>query len=109
MNNFIKVLSVIPSNYFTNYKNQRYKDLETIKKCNYDTVVIGGGCTGSGIGLDSASRGLNTLLLEKNDFTSGTSSKSTKLIHGGVRYLEKAVLNLDINQQLYLTSICCEQ
>jgi len=98
MNNFIKVLSVIPSNYFTNYKNQRYKDLETIKKCNYDTVVIGGGCTGSGIGLDSASRGLNTLLLEKNDFTSGTSSKSTKLIHGGVRYLEKAVLNLDINQ-----------
>lgn len=65
---------------------------------NYDMVVIGGGATGSGIALDATARGYKVLLLEKNDFASGTSSKSSKLVHGGVRYLEKAVLKLDKSQ-----------
>ncbi len=55
----------------------------------FDLIVIGGGITGGGIALDAASRGLKTLLLEKGDFASGTSSKSTKLIHGGLRYLKQ--------------------
>ncbi len=55
----------------------------------FDIIVIGGGITGGGIALDAASRGLRVALLEKNDFASGTSSKSTKLIHGGLRYLKQ--------------------
>ena len=49
----------------------------------WDVVVIGGGATGAGIAVDAASRGLKTVLLEAQDFASGTSSRSTKLIHGG--------------------------
>ena len=64
----------------------------------YDLLVIGGGATGTGIALDAASRGLKVALVERDDFASGTSSKSTKLVHGGVRYLEKAVWQLDYNQ-----------
>ena len=62
---------------------------------NYDIVIIGGGAVGSGILLDATLRGYKAILLEKNDFASGASSKSSKLVHGGVRYLEKAVKNLD--------------
>ncbi len=54
----------------------------------YDAIIIGGGITGAGVALDLSSRGLKTLLLEKGDFASGTSSKSTKLVHGGLRYLQ---------------------
>lgn len=54
----------------------------------YDAIIIGGGCNGSGVVLDAASRGLKVLLVEKEDFAAGTSSKSTKMLHGGVRYLE---------------------
>ncbi|KAI4714854.1 hypothetical protein J4E89_000536 [Alternaria sp. Ai002NY15] len=64
----------------------------------YDLLVIGGGATGAGIALDAVTRGLKVALVERDDFSSGTSSKSTKLVHGGVRYLEKAVWNLDYNQ-----------
>ncbi|RJE25624.1 Glycerol-3-phosphate dehydrogenase [Aspergillus sclerotialis] len=64
----------------------------------YDLLVIGGGATGSGIALDAATRGLKVAMVERDDFSSGTSSKSTKLVHGGVRYLEKAVWELDYNQ-----------
>lgn len=63
-----------------------------------DVLVIGGGATGCGIALDSVTRGLKTGLVEYDDFASGASSKSTKLIHGGVRYLQKALFNLDIEQ-----------
>lgn len=59
-----------------------------------DVVVIGGGITGAGIALDAASRGLSVGLLEKADFGGGTSSKSTKLIHGGLRYLKQGDINL---------------
>ena len=57
-------------------------------------VVIGGGITGSGIALDAASRGLNVLVLEKKDFAFGTSSRSTKLVHGGLRYLKNLEFDL---------------
>lgn len=69
-----------------------------MEKNRYDIIIIGGGATGSGIALDAASRGMKTLLLEKNDFAEGTSSRSTKLVHGGVRYLEKAVKQLNKEQ-----------
>jgi len=64
----------------------------------YDLLIIGGGATGAGIALDAVTRGLKVAMVERDDFSSGTSSKSTKLVHGGVRYLEKAVWNLDYNQ-----------
>lgn len=63
--------------------------IDTFKKEAFDLIVIGGGITGGGIALDAASRGLKVALLEKGDFASGTSSKSTKLIHGGLRYLKQ--------------------
>ncbi|CAK7272663.1 mitochondrial glycerol-3-phosphate dehydrogenase [Sporothrix epigloea] len=64
----------------------------------YDLLIIGGGATGTGIALDAVTRGLKVALVERDDFSAGTSSKSTKLVHGGVRYLEKAVWNLDYGQ-----------
>lgn len=67
----------------------------------YDLLVIGGGATGAGIALDAATRGLKVAMVEREDFASGTSSKSTKLVHGGVRYLEKAVWELDYNQYVF--------
>lgn len=63
--------------------------LEELEQEEFDVLVIGGGITGAGIALDAASRGFKTALVEKNDFASGTSSKSTKLIHGGLRYLKQ--------------------
>lgn len=60
----------------------------------FDLIVIGGGVTGAGIALDAAARGLRTALLEKGDYASGTSSKSTKLIHGGLRYLKQLEFGL---------------
>lgn len=64
----------------------------------YDVLVIGAGATGAGVALDAVTRGLKVAIVERDDFSSGTSSKSTKLVHGGVRYLEKAVWNLDYSQ-----------
>ncbi len=61
----------------------------------FDLLVIGGGATGAGVALEAASRGLKTLLVEKHDFAAQTSSRSTKLVHGGVRYLEAAIRRLD--------------
>ncbi len=60
----------------------------------FDIVVIGGGITGVGIALDAASRGLKTALVERCDFASGTSSKSSKLVHGGLRYLQQGEIRL---------------
>lgn len=64
----------------------------------FDIVIIGGGATGSGISLDASLRGLKVGLVESGDFASGASSRSTKLIHGGVRYLETAIRHLDLKQ-----------
>lgn len=63
---------------------------------DFDVCIIGGGATGTGCALDSQLRGLSTVLIEGNDFASGTSGTSTKLIHGGVRYLEQAVKEFDL-------------
>src|SRR5210317_772051 len=60
----------------------------------WDLLVIGGGATGAGIAVDAASRGYDLLLLEQSDFGKGTSSRSTKLIHGGVRYLQQGNIAL---------------
>ena len=75
----------------------------------YDLLVIGGGATGTGIALDAATRGLKVAMVERDDFASGTSSKSTKLVHGGVRYLEKAVWELDFNQYGCCDSSCSQE
>ena len=64
----------------------------------FDVLVIGGGATGAGTALDAASRGLSVALVERFDFAQGTSSRSTKLVHGGVRYLEQAVKHADRSQ-----------
>ncbi|QRM89166.1 FAD-dependent oxidoreductase [Lacinutrix sp. WUR7] len=72
----------------------RAEDLKTVSTQKFDLVIIGGGVTGAGIALDAASRGLKTCLIEKNDFASGTSNKSTKLIHGGLRYLKQLEIGL---------------
>jgi len=72
--------------------------LNQLKENAFDILVIGGGATGAGVALDAATRGLKVALVEKDDFASGTSSRSTKLIHGGVRYLEQAVKKLDRGQ-----------
>lgn len=77
------------------------KKLESSSKVGeqpFDLLIVGGGATGAGCALDAATRGLSVALVEANDFSSGTSSKSTKLVHGGVRYLEKAFWNLDYEQ-----------
>ncbi len=60
----------------------------------YDVLVVGGGITGVGVALDAASRGLRTALVERDDFASGTSSKSSKLVHGGLRYLQQGEIRL---------------
>ena len=67
----------------------RNKTIKQLSEVEFDLVVVGGGITGGGIALDAASRGLKVALLEKGGFASGTSSKSTKLIHGGLRYLKQ--------------------
>ena len=74
----------------------REKNLEKLRDGSlFDLIIIGGGATGCGVALDAATRGLKVALIEKNDFSEGTSSRSTKLVHGGVRYLEMAVKKLD--------------
>ena len=60
----------------------------------WDMVIVGGGATGVGVAVDAASRGYEVLLLEQSDFGKGTSSRSTKLVHGGVRYLEQGNISL---------------
>ena len=66
----------------------------------FDVVIVGGGITGLGVGLDAASRGLRTALIERYDFASGTSSKSSKLVHGGLRYLQQGEVRL-VYEALY--------
>lgn len=74
----------------------REQMLSAIENCReaWDIVVIGGGATGVGITIDAASRGYRTLLVERYDFGKGTSSRSTKLVHGGVRYLQQGNISL---------------
>ncbi len=68
---------------------QRESALTSLGTTNFDLLVVGGGVTGCGVALDAATRGLNVAMIEARDFASGTSSRSSKLIHGGLRYLEQ--------------------
>ena len=73
-------------------RKQMIDRLTSVEK--WDFIIIGGGATGLGTAVEAASRGLKTLLLEQADFGQGTSSRSTKLIHGGVRYLQQGNISL---------------
>ncbi len=73
---------------------QREQDLARMRDEIFDIVVIGGGVTGAGVALDAATRGLSVALVEQRDFAAGTSSRSSKLFHGGLRYLEQLELGL---------------
>ncbi|KAL7631907.1 UNVERIFIED_CONTAM: hypothetical protein RMT77_017786 [Armadillidium vulgare] len=76
----------------------REEQIASLQAESFDVLVIGGGATGAGCALDAVSRGFKTALVERADFSSGTSSRSTKLIHGGVRYLQKAIMSFDTEQ-----------
>lgn len=76
----------------------RSGQIEQLADRQVDVLVIGGGASGAGVFLDALSRGLSCALVDKQDFTEGTSSRSTKLVHGGVRYLEQAVKQLDLGK-----------
>src|SRR5690348_6465613 len=72
----------------------RAANLARMAEGRFDVLVIGGGITGVGIALDAAMRGLSVALVERDDFASGTSGRSSRLIHGGIRYLEQGRLHL---------------
>jgi glycerol-3-phosphate dehydrogenase len=72
----------------------RANNIARLRTEQFDVLVVGGGITGLGVALDAASRGLSVGLVEKDDFSSGTSSKSSKLIHGGLRYLQQGEIGL---------------
>ena len=75
-------------------RKEQIKQLKTTSK--FDIVVIGGGASGLGIAVDAVSRGFKVALFEAHDFAKGTSSRSTKLVHGGVRYLAQGNIKLVI-------------
>ena len=72
----------------------RAEALARLESDDFDVLIIGGGITGCGVALDAASRGLKVALVERDDFASGTSSKSSKLVHGGLRYLQQREIRL---------------
>ncbi len=76
------------------HRFRREDSLRRLADEHFDVLVVGGGVTGAGVALDAASRGLKTALVEKSDFASGTSSKSSKMIHGGLRYLQQREFRL---------------
>src|SRR5215475_4954649 len=73
---------------------KREEMIARLDRESFDIIVIGGGASGLGVAVDAASRGYRTVLLEAHDFAKGTSSRSTKLVHGGVRYLEQLNFSL---------------
>src|SRR5579872_3202640 len=79
---------------------QREAAWERLSTEQFDVVVIGGGVVGSGCALDAATRGLKVALVEARDFASGTSSRSSKMFHGGLRYLEQLEFGL-VREALY--------
>src|SRR5919206_3889186 len=72
----------------------RAEALETLQRERFDVVVIGGGITGAGVALDAATRGYSVALVERDDWSCGTSSRSSKMVHGGLRYLQNFDLGL---------------
>src|SRR5438552_8231887 len=70
------------------------RTLEALEEDSFDLLILGGGITGAGVALDATLRGLRVALIDKGDFASGTSSASSKLVHGGLRYLERGGFHL---------------
>lgn len=87
-------------------RNEQLASLQSGEE--YDILIIGGGATGAGCALDACTRGLKTALVEANDFASGTSSRSTKLIHGGVRYLQNAIMGVSLISRWDIGSLSTE-
>lgn len=77
---------------------KRHETIHNISATRFDVCVIGGGATGAGCALDAQLRGLETVMVEAGDFASGSSTASTKMVHGGVRYLQEAVNDLDVHE-----------
>src|SRR5580700_9822694 len=73
---------------------ERSQALSALQGSEFDLVVVGGGVTGAGVALDAATRGFSVALVERADYASGTSSRSSKLVHGGLRYLQNFDLGL---------------
>lgn len=91
---------------------QRERDLERMTEESFDVLVIGGGVTGTGVALDASTRGLSVALVEQRDFASGTSSRSSKLFHGGLRYLEQfefGLVNEALRERNLMLSVLCPQ
>src|ERR671910_1059325 len=89
---------------------QRDAALQRMESEVFDVVVIGAGATGAGAALDAATRGLSTALVEARDFAAGTSSRSSKLVHGGLRYLEQGELGLGreaLRERALLLNMLC--
>ena len=82
------------ANYPDRVTFDRAENIRRLGDDAFDVLVVGGGITGAGVALDAASRGLRTALVDKGDLASGTSSKSSKLIHGGIRYLQQKEIGL---------------
>src|SRR5207253_4014006 len=80
---------LVPGAWRERVKFEREAALARLADETFDVLVVGGGVTGAGVALDAASRGLHTALVERDDFASGTSSKSSKMVHGGLRYLNQ--------------------
>src|SRR5580658_4441764 len=87
----------------------RSETLRAVQGQTFDVCVIGAGATGAACALDSQLRGLNTVLLDGGDFAGETSSASTKIVHGGVRYLERALRNFDAAQYHVVRRALCER
>ncbi len=88
----VSLLLIVLVSYVTMNRNTMIQQLESRR--SWDLCIIGGGATGLATALDASSRGLKTILLEQSDFVKGTSSRSTKLVHGGVRYLRQGNIKL---------------
>ncbi|MFM7052022.1 MAG: FAD-dependent oxidoreductase, partial [Planctomycetota bacterium] len=84
----------------------RAAHIAALESLHFDILVVGGGATGLGIAVDSAQRGYRTALVESHDFAKGTSSRSTKLVHGGVRYLEQMQFAL-VREALEERAVIC--
>ena len=76
-----------------NFKN-REKIISNLQETQYDVVIIGAGITGAGVAREAAMKGLKVAIVDMQDFTSGTSSRSTKMAHGGLRYIAKSEMDL---------------
>ncbi|MDG2054004.1 MAG: glycerol-3-phosphate dehydrogenase/oxidase [Phycisphaerales bacterium] len=85
----------------------RNEMLQSATSQEWDVIVVGGGASGLGAAVDAQSRGYRTLLLEQHDFAKATSSRSTKLVHGGVRYLQQGNISL-VNEALYERGLLCQ-